>query len=118
MNIKLIIDDIEIPLTMGTYKEIPQVVEERNETEAGTVHRDIARVGRTHIEVSTNADGTEKAYLDTCVCADSLTVSYYSESDGLVEKTMYIDPESYDVELLAENGDNRFYNVSFSLEEY
>lgn len=119
MKIQLFIDNVEIPLDMGGYKEVPLVKEERNETEAGTTHRDITRTGIGHLDISLTVDDTVKAYLDECACADSLTVKYYSESTAsLVSKTMFLDPSSYDADLIMENGVNRFYNVSFTLEEF
>ena len=45
MSIRLIINDTEINLNKGAYKEVPKVKETRNETEAGTTHRDILRTG-------------------------------------------------------------------------
>lgn len=119
MNIQLFLDNVEIPLTMGSYREVPQVVEERNETEAGTIHRDITRTDRKHLEVSTTVDNDIKAYLDVIACTDSTTAKYFSEStEALVEKTMFLDPETYSTDLIMENGINRFYNVSFNLEEF
>ena len=116
---QLLLDDVEIPLTMGSYREYPRVKEERNETEAGTVHRNIVRSGIAHLEVSTTVDDTVKAYLDSIVCEGSATAEYFSESTGTVEtKTMFLDPDSYEADLVMENGENRFYNVSFTLEEF
>ena len=43
MSIRLIINDTEIRLNKGSYKEYPRVIENRNETEAGTTHRDIVK---------------------------------------------------------------------------
>ena len=115
-----ILDNVEIPLTKGGYKECPQVVEERNETEAGTIHRDITRTDRKHLEISSiTVDNDVKAYLDVCACSDELTVKYFSEAtETLVEKTMFLDPTSYSADLIVENGINRFYTVSFTLEEF
>lgn len=118
-NIKLDINGREIILTKGSYKEYPKVVESRNRTEAGTTHRDIVRTGACRIEVTTETDDTEKAFFDTCVAMDALTVQYWSEgTGGMAEKSMFIDPDSYKPELIVENGNHRFYTVSFVLEEF
>lgn len=117
--IQLIINQTEINLNAGTYREYPRIVESRNETEAGTTHRDITRTGIGHVEVSMNADETEKAFLDECVNASMLAVQYWSESAGaLVTKTMYLDPDSYSADLVVETGGHRYYDVSYTLEEF
>ena len=117
--IQLFINDTEINLNAGSYKEYPRVVETRNETEAGTTHRDIVRTGIGHLDISMNADETEKAFFDDCVDASMLTVRYWSERAGaLVEKTMYLDPDSYSADLIVETGGHRYYDVSFTLEEF
>ena len=119
MSIRLIINDNEINLNAGSYQEYPRVVEERNETEAGTTHRDVVRTGIGHVNVSMNADETEKAFFDECVNALYLTVQFWSESAGdMVEKTMFLDPESYNADLVIETNGHRYYTVSFTLEEF
>lgn len=119
MNIQLFLDNVEIPLTNGGYKEIPLVKEERIETEAGTINRNIRRSGQGHLEVSFTADNDIKAYLDICVCADELSAKYFSENnEAVIEKTMFIDPDTYSADLIMENGENRYYSISFSLEEF
>lgn len=119
MKIRLIINNTEINLNVGAYKEYPRVVETRNETEAGTTHRDVIRTGVGHVDVSMYADETEKAFFDECVNALSLSVQYWSESAAaMVTKDMFLDPESYSADLVIESGDHRMYNVSFTLEEF
>lgn len=119
MSIRLIINDTELNLNAGTYKEYPRVVETRNDTEAGTTHRTIIRTGIGHINITMNADNAEKAFLDECVNASMLTVQYWSEGDAdMVTRTMFIDPDSYSADLIVESGANRYYNVSFTLEEF
>lgn len=119
MSIRLIINDTEINLNKGSYKEVPKVKETRNETEAGTTHRDILRTGINHLEISMNADETEKAFFDACANASTLSVQFWSESArDMITRTMFLDPESYTADLFAVNGDHRFYTVSFTLEEF
>ena len=119
MSIRLIINSTELALNQGSYKEYPKTIENRNSTEAGTTHRNIVRTGIGHIEVSMNADETEKAFLDACSDASTLSVQYWSETAGaLVTKTMFLDPDSYSADLMAENTNHRYYTVSFSLEEF
>lgn len=119
MSIRLIINENEIMLNAGSYQEYPRVVEERNETEAGTTHRDVVRTGIGHVNVAMTADETEKAFFDECVNALYLTVQYWSESaSDMVEKTMFLDPESYNADLIIDTGGHRLYNVSFTLEEF
>lgn len=119
MSIRLIINETEINLNAGSYQEYPRVIETRNETEAGTTHRDILRTGIGHIDVSMNADDAEKAFFDDCVNASMLTVQYWSESAAaMATKTMFLDPDSYKADLLVETGGHRYYTVSFTLEEF
>lgn len=119
MSIRLVINETEINLNKGTYQEFPRIIEARNETEAGTTHRNILRTGIGHIDVSMNADDTEKAFFDDCVNTPALSVQYWSESAaGMVTKTMFLDPDSYKADLLVETGGHRYYTVSFTLEEF
>lgn len=119
MSIRLIINETEINLNAGSYQEYPRVIETRHETEAGTTHRDIHRTGIGHLNVSMNADDTEKAFFDDCANAPTLSVRYWSESArALVTKTMFLDPGSYKADLLVETGGRRYYTVSFTLEEF
>lgn len=119
MSIRLIINNTEINLNKGSYKEYPRVIENRNETEAGTTHRNIVRTGIGHLEITMNADDSEKAFFDSCVNAATLSVQYWSESaSALVSKTMFLDPGSYKADLIVEIGGHRYYNVSLTLEEF
>lgn len=119
MNIRLIINETEIALNAGSYKEYPRVVENRNETEAGTTHRDIVRTDIGHLEVSMKANETEKAFFDECTNASMLSVQYWSESaEAMVTKDMFLDPGSYSADLIVENSSHRYYNVSFTLEAF
>lgn len=119
MSVKLIINNTEIKLNKGSYKEYPRIIENRNETEAGTTHRNIVRTGIGHLEVSMNADESEKAFFDNCVNASTLSVQYWSESAAaMVTKTMFLDPGSYKADLIVEIGEHRYYNISFTLEEF
>lgn len=119
MSIRLIINNTEINLNKGSYKEYPRVIENRSETEAGTTHRNIVRTGIGHLEVSMNADESEKAFFDNCVNASTLSARYWSESAAaMVTKNMFMDPGSYKADLIVETGGHRYYNVSFTLEEF
>ena len=119
MSVKLIINNTEIKLNKGSYKEYPRVIENRNETEAGTTHRNIVRTGIGHLEITMNADESEKAFFDNCVNAATLSVQYWSESAAaMVAKNMFLDPGSYKADLIVEIGEHRYYNVSFTLEEF
>lgn len=119
MSIRLIINNTEIKLNAGSYKEYPRTVENRNETEAGTTHRNIVRTGIGHVDVSMNADEIEKAFFDECADTSMLSVQYWSERAGaMVTKNMFLDPDSYSPELVVETGGHRYYNVSFTLEEF
>lgn len=118
-TIRMIINDTEINLNAGTYQEFPRVVETRNETEAGTTHRDIVRTGIGHVNVSMTADETEKAFFDACVNAPMLDVQYWSESSAaMITRSMFLDPDSYSADLIIESSGHRFYTVSFTLEEF
>lgn len=119
MAIRLVINSTEINLNAGSYKEYPRVIETRNETEAGTTRRNIVRTGIGHLDVSMNADESEKAFFDGCVNASTLSVQYWSEAGGaMVTKDMFMDPDSYSADLIVETGSHRYYNVSFTLEEF
>ena len=95
------------------------MVENRNKTEAGSTHRDIIRTGIGHVDVSMNADETEKAFFDECVDTPMLSVQYWSErTEAMVTKPMFMDPDSYSADLIVETGGHRYYDVSFTLEEF
>jgi hypothetical protein len=77
------------------------------------------RTGIGHLEITMNADDSEKAFFDSCVIAATLSVQYWSESaSALVSKTMFLDPGSYKADLIVETGGHRYYNVSLTLEEF
>lgn len=118
-TIRLNINETEIQLNAGSYQERPRVLENRNETEAGTTHRDIVRTDIGNLSISMTADETEKAFFDSCVNASELSVQYWSESAAaMITKVMFMDPDSYNADLIVESGGHRFYNVSFTLEEF
>lgn len=106
------------PLTKGSYNLTLQNKEIVNETEAGTLIRDIKRLGVPHLSVtSTIKDDWFKKIQDYYVTGQSVTISYYSPVT-LAEATFdgFIQNLSY--ELLKDNGTETYWDVSFEVTAY
>lgn len=114
--IALYLNNTEIPLTAGTYKEERKYVDNQLTSAAGTILRTVIRSGIVGLSVGLVADETTKATLDAFADMGSLTVKYYSEkSAALVEFTGFIDGYSADLKIEDTTNTHRWYDISFSV---
>ena len=114
--IALYLNNVEIPLTAGSYTEKRTYIDNRMTSEAGTTLRVLVRGGIVGLEVKLTADETTKASLDGYADAGSLTVKYYSEkSSAYVEFTGFIDGYSADLKVEDTTNTHRWYDISFSV---
>ena len=114
--IALYLNNTEIPLTAGTYKENRTYVDNQLTSQAGTIMRVLVRSGIVGLSVNLVADETTKASLDGFADAESLTVKYYSEkAAALVEFTGFIDGYSADLKIEDVTNTHRWYDISFSV---
>ena len=112
----LYLNNVEIPLTAGTFTEKRTYIDNRMTSEAGTTMRVMVRSGIVGLEVKLTADDEEKAVLDGFADAESLTVKYYSEkAAALVEFTGFIDSYSASLKVEDTTNEHRWYEISFSV---
>lgn len=88
--IGLYINNTEVPLTRGTYKEIRKHYQITGQTEAGTNRRDLIRSNILGLSVKLTATDAEKAAIESYNEETSLTVKYYS-GDTLQTWNAYMD---------------------------
>ncbi len=106
------------PLTKGSYELTLQNKETVKETEAGTLQRDIKRLGVPHLSVSSTVNDTWYQKLQQYyVTGQSVTISYYSPAtlaeatfDGFIQNLRYA--------LKKDNGTETDWDVSFEVTAY
>ena len=117
-KLKLKFDTEYFPLTKGTYTLAIQNKEKINETEAGTIIRDIKRLGVPHISVSSTVDDTwYKKLNDYDTSGLAITVSYYSPAT-LAEATFSGFIQNLTLNAIKDNGTKTFWDVSFEVTAY
>lgn len=117
-KVKLKFDTDYFPLTKGSYNLSLQNKETVKETEAGTIQRDIKRLGVPHLSVSSTINSTWYQKIQQYyVTGQSVTISYYSPVT-LAEATFdgFIQNLSYD--LKKDNGTETYWDVSFEVTAY
>lgn len=106
------------PLTKGSYNLTPENKETIRETEAGTIQRDIKRLGVPHISVTSTIDDTwfQKLY-GYYVSGTALTI-YYLNPSTLAEDSFsgFIQNLKYDA--IKDNGTKTYWDVSFEVIAY
>lgn len=114
--ITLKLNNTVLDLTNEKYTESFKHVDKLSVSEAGTNLRAVTRTGIPTLAVSYKCDGTEKAKLDSFNKASSLTCKRYDESTSTeVSWTCFM--TGYSADLIIEAGSERFYKVSFKLED-
>ena len=117
-KIKLKFDTEYFPLTKGSYSLTIQNKETVNETEAGTLIRDIKRLGVPHISVSSTIDSTwfQKVYTHYTK-GSKVTIAFFSPStlaeatfDGFIQNLTY--------NLIKDDGTTTYWDVSFEVTAY
>ena len=117
-KLKLKFDSEYFPLTKGTYTLSIQNKETINETEAGTIQRDIKRLGVPHISVSSTIDDTwYKKINDYFTSGSSITVGYYSPAT-LAEATFEGFIQNLTLNAIKDNGTKTYWDVSFEVTAY
>lgn len=117
-KIKLKFDTEYFPLTKGSYNFNPINEEIKNKTEAGTIIRDIKRLGVPHLSVSATVDSTwyQKLY-NYYTNGSKVTVGYFSPST-LAEATFDGFIENLSCSLIKDNGTTTYWKVSFEVTSY
>ena len=117
-KIKLKFDTEYFPLTKSSYSLTIQNKETVNETEAGTLIRDIKRLGVPHISVSSTIDSTwfQKVYTHYTK-GSKVTIAFFSPStlaeatfDGFIQNLTY--------NLIKDDGTTTYWDVSFEVTAY
>ena len=117
-KVKLKFDTDYFPLTKGTYNLTLSNKETVNETEAGTLQREIKRLGVPHLSVSSTVNSTWYQKLQSYfVKGSKVTVAYYSPVtlaeatfDGFIQNLTY--------NLIKDNGTETYWDVSFEVTAY
>lgn len=118
MNIKLYISGSEVTLNKGSYTLSFINKQTTNETEAGTIIRDIKRLGIPHLAINMPANESEYSAFYTAYLSNaSVKVKYYNpatktltEFDGFLENFS----SELVVEVLEGLGDTE-WNLSFEI---
>lgn len=106
------------PLTKGSYTLALQNKEVINETEAGTIIRDIKRLGVPHISVSSTIDDTWFQKLQGYYVSGTAVTIYYLNPATLAEASFdgFIQNLTYNA--IKDNGTKTFWDVSFEVTAY
>lgn len=117
-KVKLKFDTDYFPLNKGSYNLTLQNKETVKETEAGTIQRDIKRLGVPHLSVSSTIDSTWYQKIQQySVTGQSVTISYYSPVT-LAEATFDGFIQNLSFELIKDNGTETYWDVSFEVTAY
>ena len=115
-SIELWFDTDKFPLTKDSYNLSFQNKDVQNETEAGTIIRDVKRLGVPHLSISCTIDNTWLQKLLTVNNTASVTVKYFSPVtlalatfDGFIENLSY--------ELISDRT-STYWKVSFEVTAY
>lgn len=117
-KVKLKFDTEYFPLTKGTYNLSLQNKENVKETEAGTLQRDIKRLGVPHLSVTSTVDSTWYQKLQGYyVAGTKVTIKYFSPAtlaeasfDGFIQNLTF--------NLLKDNGTKTYWEASFEVTAY
>ena len=117
-KVKLKFDTEYFPLTKGTYNLALSNKETVNETEAGTLQREIKRLGVPHLSVTSTVDSTWYQKLQTYFTKGSkVVISYYSPAT-LAEATFDGFIQNLTFNLLKDNGTKTYWEASFEVTAY
>lgn len=117
-KLKLKFDTEYFPLTKGSYSFAPQNKETINETEAGTLIRDIKRLGVPHISVSSTVDDTWFQKLYNYYTSGSEITVYHLSPSTLVEASFSGFIQNLTYNAIVDNGTNVYWDVSFEVTAY
>ena len=116
-SVELWFDSDQFPLYKDTYSLTIQNKETRNETEAGTVIRDIKRTGVPHLSVSCPVSDTWYQKLNTVSGTSSVTIKYLSPTTlAMATFSGFLDNLKFD--LITDNTSARYWKASFEVTAY
>jgi hypothetical protein len=117
-KIKLKFDTEYFPLTKGSYNLTLQNKETVNETEAGTLIRDIKRLGVPHLSISSTIDSTWLQKLQGYYTKGSAVKVYYFSPSTLAEDNYDGFIQNLSFNLLKDNGTTTYWDVTFEVTAY
>ncbi len=116
-NVALYFGNEEFPLYKDSYSLAIENKETQNETEAGTIIRDIKRLGVPHLSISQAIDDTwYKKLFDYDTSGVALTISYYDPSTR-AQATFSGFIENLKFDLVADNT-STYWKASFEVKAY
>lgn len=116
-NVKILFDNTEFPLYKDSYTLAIQNKENKKETEAGTIIRDIKRMGVPHLSISQTVN--DIWYQKLCqyyTSGNAITISYY-DPITLAVKTFSGFIENLSYNLIVSRSKN-YWKVSFEVTSY
>ena len=115
-KIELKLNNTTLALTDDKYSESYKAVDSLNTSEAGTTLRAVTRTGILTLSVSYKCNAAEKKLLDGFNRASSLICKKWDErTEAVVEWVCFM--SNYQTDLIMEQGTDRFYKVSFKLND-
>lgn len=117
-KLKLKFDTEYFPLTKGSYSLNLQNKETLNETEAGTIVRDIKRLGVPHISVTSTIDDTWFQKLQGYYASGSAVTIYYLNPATLAEASFSGFLQNLTYNAIKDNGTKTYWEVSFEVTAY
>lgn len=110
-------DNINLPLPDSYNIDLSNVeADSSGETEAGTMQRDVVRIGIVNISVSFSVSPKWLSFFSTYAKKDKIVVQYFDiEALELKETEMYID--GYKANLEKDTSYKGLWKVSFTLKE-
>lgn len=117
-KLKLKFDTEYFPLTKGNYALNLQNKETINETEAGTIVRDVKRLGVPHISVSSTIDDTWFQKLQGYYVSGTALTIYYLNPATLAEDNFSGFIQNLTYNAIKDNGTKTYWDVSFEVTAY
>ena len=117
-KLKLKFDTEYFPLTKGSYNLSLQNKEKINETEAGTIQRDIKRLGVPHISVNSTIDDTWFQKLQGYYVSGTALTIYYLNPATLAEASFSGFIQNLTYNAIKDNGTKTYWDVSFEVTSY
>lgn len=117
-KLKLKFDTEYFPLTKGSYNFSLQNKETINETEAGTIQRDIKRLGVPHISVNSTIDDTWFQKLEGYYVSGTALTIYYLNPATLAEDSFSGFIQNLTFNAIKDNGTKTYWDVSFEVTAY
>ena len=115
--VELWFDSDKFPLYKDTYSLTIQNKETQNVTEAGTIIRDVKRLGVPHLSVSCPVNDTWYQKLNTVNGTSSVTIKYLSPT-SLTLATFSGFVENLKFDLIVDNTSARYWKASFEVTAY